>query len=198
MSTDPMNDPAFQNYARVLEKVEAFWQQVESQFPLHCAKGCSACCHVDLSVMPVEADHIRAYLQSAAPPVRHASEPAPHGALDDHPRFQALAGPNPCAFLNRDGLCAIYAARPLICRSHGIPIKVDEKVDACPLNEGVEAAPLNLSVLNTLLVAVNARYAEVKGLPPAQAQARIPLRELAAEALARQAASTDLPTEESV
>ena len=33
-----------------------------------------------------------------------------------------------------DGQCAIYEARPLICRTHGLAIGVDGGLDHCPLN----------------------------------------------------------------
>lgn len=58
------------------------------------------------------------------------------------------------------GLCIVYQARPLICRSHGLTILIDGKLDCCPLNYTTAAAPLthvlDLEKLNTVLVSINA------------------------------------------
>jgi len=63
--------------------------------------------------------------------------------------------------------CLLYDARPIICRTHGLPIVYDadgeRKSDCCPLNL-TDNAPLSgtnvvdLDKLNTLLVAVNSIY----------------------------------------
>jgi len=93
---------------------------------LQCKKGCSACCVDDLTVFEVEADHI----------VKNCSE-----VLQEIPH--ALGA---CAFLNADGACRIYAHRPYVCRTQGLPLRwfddVDEQVvefrDICSLNETEE------------------------------------------------------------
>ncbi|MBI3798314.1 MAG: YkgJ family cysteine cluster protein, partial [Deltaproteobacteria bacterium] len=49
-----------------------------------------------------------------------------------------------CAFLNEEGACRIYAHRPYVCRTQGLPLRwieeredgsVSEMRDICPLNE---------------------------------------------------------------
>jgi Fe-S-cluster containining protein len=97
---------------------------------LRCARGCSDCCVDDLRVWPIEAERIRR---------RHASllregDPHPVGG---------------CAFLDDEGACRIYADRPSVCRSQGLPLRVifedergevAERRDICPLNlEGLPA-----------------------------------------------------------
>jgi hypothetical protein len=107
---------------------------------LHCQRGCSACCVDDLTVFDAEADLIRAH----------------HGEL----LARGVAGPEGgCAFLAHDGACRIYAERPYVCRTQGLPIRWIEEAcvddagrgrpavelrDICPLNEagpGVETLP---------------------------------------------------------
>jgi hypothetical protein len=87
---------------------------------LQCRRGCSGCCVDDITVFEIEADLIRA---------RHAAllregTPHPKGA---------------CAFLDTEGACRIYAERPYVCRTQGLPLRwVDEDVehrDICELNE---------------------------------------------------------------
>ena len=89
---------------------------------LHCRRGCSACCVDDLRVFAIEAERIRA---------GHAELLArgePHA-------------PGACAFLDGAGACRIYADRPYVCRTQGLPLRwLDESAraelrDICPLNE---------------------------------------------------------------
>ena len=93
---------------------------------MQCAKGCASCCRLE-TVAPLEALIITAYLKDV--PLRHA--PA---------RDESFPS---CALLTDDGMCAIYPARPLICRTHGMVIQYpdQEEWDACPLN--FTDAPLN-------------------------------------------------------
>jgi hypothetical protein len=64
-------------------------------------------------------------------------------------------------------LCLLYDARPVICRTHGLPIVYEadgqRRGDCCPHNlsdseslSGINA--IDLDKLNTLLVAVNSIY----------------------------------------
>ena len=96
---------------------------------LQCGRGCSACCLDGLTVRAVEAERIRA----AHPALLREGLPGPAGA---------------CAFLDEDGSCRIYADRPSVCRSQGLPLRVlfeteegeiDERRDICGLN--VEGGP---------------------------------------------------------
>jgi Fe-S-cluster containining protein len=91
---------------------------------LHCKQGCQSCCVDDLTVFSVEAERIRssheALLRDGAP----------------HP-------PGACAFLGNEGECRIYADRPYVCRTQGLPLRwfaegdsgeICEQRDICPLN----------------------------------------------------------------
>lgn len=92
---------------------------------MRCRLGCSECCVDGLTVFPVEAARIEAFaaelLQTGSP----------------HP-------PGRCAFLDDQGGCRIYAHRPYVCRTQGLPLRwLDEDPqrglvelrDICPLNE---------------------------------------------------------------
>jgi Fe-S-cluster containining protein len=90
-----------------------------------CRRGCSACCEDDLTVFEVEAARIRE---------RHGdllAEGVPHAE-------------GACAFLDGEGACRIYADRPYVCRTQGLPLRwldegdageIVELRDICPLNE---------------------------------------------------------------
>ena len=69
---------------------------------LTCRRGCSACCLDELTVFEVEA----ARILREAPEVL-AGAPHPPGA---------------CACLDAQGGCRIYAQRPYVCRTQGLPL----------------------------------------------------------------------------
>ena len=91
---------------------------------LTCRLGCSGCCQDDLTVYEVEALRIEAEF----PDLLAKGTPGPSGA---------------CAFLDTSGGCRIYAARPYVCRTQGLPLRwleegedweFVERRDICPLN----------------------------------------------------------------
>jgi hypothetical protein len=96
-----------------------------------CAPGCSHCCE-RFSVFEVEAAPIRAALEEIG-----RRDPGLRERLREQGRD---ASSRACALLV-DGRCSVYAQRPLICRSHGLPVAVPDtddparlRVDHCPLN----------------------------------------------------------------
>jgi hypothetical protein len=91
---------------------------------LECRRGCSGCCVDDLTVFEVEAAPIRRlHAELLATGVAHTV-----GA---------------CAFLDEESACRIYAERPYVCRTQGLPLRwIEERAggdvelrDICPLNE---------------------------------------------------------------
>lgn len=156
-------------YAAVVAKVDAFFARVAGRYAsaMECAAGCDDCCHVQLSLVGVEADAVRAHLASMPPEAR-----ARLRARADAPREGR------CIALEDDGRCAIYEARPLVCRSHGVPVRVREgrrlpMVDACPRNFR-EAGPaavdpdcvLDQETLSTMLHAVDVEHGRATGRAP--------------------------------
>ncbi len=98
---------------------------------MRCGRGCIACCDDELSVFEVEARLIEHH----HPSLLGRELPHPTGA---------------CAFLSGDGSCRIYASRPYVCRTQGLPLRwIDagpdgqdaEYRDICELNEEEPSAP---------------------------------------------------------
>jgi uncharacterized protein len=158
-------------YRQLLARLDAHSERVSSAWAdaLSCAEGCSGCCLRDLSVFAVEAANIRAWL-----------------ADNDLGSGTSAEG---CALLDERGRCRIYPVRPVVCRTHGLPLAVaqdDGTVtgDVCPLNfdggEGLAQVPsqdfLSVTTIDTMLAAVDLAFTRSAGLPDGQ---RTPLADLA-------------------
>lgn len=140
-----------------------------------CRAGCSSCC-TNLSVFPVEYDVIL------------------HDLQRDGQQGMGFDLQQPCGFL-KDGLCTLYAYRPIICRTHGLPVAFTNEtfdppevnVSFCPMNfadvdlDQYEFGPqntLDLDRLNERLREINDLY--LMELPQSsQPPERVPLSQLA-------------------
>lgn len=103
-------------YGELTAKVDAFFARVEARHgaQMQCATGCADCCRARLSVTGVEAAAIEALVR-ALPADARAALAALVAARDGDAR---------CAALGDDDRCRIYAARPIVCRSHGAPVRL--------------------------------------------------------------------------
>lgn len=103
-------------YAALLAKADAFVAGVEArrEADIACAAGCSGCCQVQLTVSPVEAQAIREHL--AAQPAALRAE------LRDRATELTETSDSPCVMQDTKGRCAIYGARPLVCRTQGMAL----------------------------------------------------------------------------
>jgi Fe-S-cluster containining protein len=178
-------------YRALVDKVEVFVASTTARrgADLHCQKGCEACCHVSLRVGPIEAAAVREGLRALPAEARararlRGQSQRPHG---EEPR---------CALLEDDGSCAIYAQRPLVCRSQGQALRYPEgfvpeqavrmrtragHITWCPLNY-TAAEPRGEDVLDAervdqILAVVTRRQVA----SPADALVRTSLSDLAAE-----------------
>lgn len=163
-----------ENYHRLLDKVDQLCKGITTLLgdALTCHVGCSSCC-IAISVFPVE----------AAAMIEAAGQLPP----DQYQQLkQQLSSPQKdetCPLLV-DGCCLLYQSRPIICRTHGLPVLIAEatgrRVDVCPLNcVGIEGVPgealIDLERLNSLLVSVNVLYLREFGIKLPE---RVPLTSL--------------------
>ena len=157
-------------YRQLCAKIDDFFERVENAHgdQMQCATGCYDCCLTRLSITLVEATaivrHLAAVPEDQREAIRAAAQSAPQGR---------------CAALDERGRCRVYTARPLICRSHGVPIRRREPgrslpvVDVCLRNfaaEGaLEAVPdgdqLDQDTLSTMSATIDAAFSDAVGAP---------------------------------
>jgi Fe-S-cluster containining protein len=142
------------NYYALVDKVDGLCRQIETEFAdqLACNAGCSGCCrHISLSW--VEAVALATALHRLPP----------NEAEEIRLRAQSSRSDGPCPLL-ADDRCALYRDRPIICRTHGLPVLTEtgagKAIDFCPHNfKGLDSLPgtavVDLERLNTLLDSVN-------------------------------------------
>jgi len=160
------------NYRQLVARVDALCARIEGDFRerIACRRGCDGCCR-HLSLFPVEAAALAAALTEAPAAL----------AAEIRKRARAAAEDGPCPLL-KDGVCLLYEARPLICRTHGLPLlgrrDGERFIDYCPLNfQGMESLPasavIDLETLNATLTAVNRLFVKESGGDEARAEERI-------------------------
>lgn len=145
------------NYQQLAGRVAELCGQIEERCREHlaCRVGCDSCCR-HLSLFWVEAVALAWALKQADPALAETIRQQARHATPD----------GPCPLL-LGGRCLLYAARPLICRTHGLPLLLERdgerRIDYCPLNfqQATTLPPgalVNLETLNATLAAVNALF----------------------------------------
>jgi uncharacterized protein len=148
---------------------------------LTCHEGCSGCCQHHLSVFGVEADTLRPAIATLAPELRRTVREQAATVLARESAGESVACP-----LLVDNRCAVYEARPIICRTHGLPLVYEAKdgsaeVDWCPLNftspDAVddlrEDGLLNIDEINFELAASEIERARTSGRTPEQSRFKL-------------------------
>lgn len=163
------------NYRALLKNID---ERTDSLTTTHekqmvCKKGCDKCC-MAISVFPVEYYAIREALKE------QLGTFTPAGTKDEEA----------CLFL-KDHNCQIYAYRPIICRTHGLPIlyfnETEEgyELSLCELNftdfdfsQFDDQNTLMLDSFNSQLFQINSQFVEQFNEKSYGVTDRIPLKNL--------------------
>lgn len=173
-----MSPASLERLGQLAARVDAFFARVEARHgaQMECRSGCHDCCLPGLSFTGVEARALRDALLRLPGPLR--------ARLRDRASAAAL---DRCVLLDEHGRCCTYDARPMICRSHGVPVRVRDRrglplVDACSRNfhtTGASGLPgedvLDQESLSKILLAIDALDAQETGRAPGE---RVALTEL--------------------
>ena len=137
-----------------------------------CGKGCADCCQAVFDVSLVEAVNLQAHVQRLDLSVREEIAVAAQEARQAWEQIMA-AGLDPavarirCPLLDGQGLCLCYEARPVNCRTYGIPTVIDGKGHVCGFSgfePGKTYPTVNLASLQQVLHNLSVQLAgEEKG-----------------------------------
>jgi len=130
-------------YHELLATVDAWYAGCQKAFPaqIRCGRGCTGCCRGLFDISLLEARLLQEGVQHLAEPLRQQvlrrARPrlaelarrwpgfATPWLLNGLPEAEWTAmpedDPTPCPLLGADGLCLVYAFRPMTCRLHGLP-----------------------------------------------------------------------------
>jgi Fe-S-cluster containining protein len=159
-------DDPLKSYQDLVEKVDAFFCRVAGRYgaEMRCAPGCDDCCRRCLSLFPFEVERMMEAAEGLPGADREAVIRRARRAQEDP---QA-----PCPLLE-GGLCRVYPARPIICRTHGLPLLVpgENSLSMCPYNlKGMERLDgdcvLDLGPVNRILATINHLAAASRGESP--------------------------------
>ena len=103
---DSKDKGVFAKYFKLRKDIDALCEELSMVHRDHltCKNGCDFCC-MAISVFPVEFYAIREELSDKI----------------NHLQLPELKDPEDCRFLNKHS-CSIYQSRPIICRTHGLPL----------------------------------------------------------------------------
>ena len=168
--------------SNVARKFEAIRQR--NQGCMECREGCADCCRCRLSITHVEEAYLRRGLARLPLSVRLEL------------KTRATTETEMCPALDANGCCQIYESRPLICRSHGVPLRYRHRVplihpariDVCEKNftnlTGIATQSLPIedvldqTSLTAELAEIDANHCDEHELPRGE---RVPLAHILAE-----------------
>jgi Fe-S-cluster containining protein len=160
---------ARQEYDSLAKAIDDFVAEVTAAHPEHikCRSGCFLCCVPPRSLFRIEGERIRDAVAGLPEDVRERIRAR---AEDDNRLL--------CPLLD-NGLCTVYEKRPIVCRTQGMPLAVENgrnsfELDYCQLNfekvppgfELLRSHVLNLDGINQILAGVNLRLVQGEGLDP--------------------------------
>ena len=171
-------------YPQFLQHINDLSERLHAHYAQHlvCRAGCSGCCHHHLSVFKIEADAIAEAVVALPDEMRQRVTEQARQITGD----EAIA----CPLLVNDR-CAIYAARPVICRTQGLPLLFEAEdgkpeIDFCPLNFTAPDALDDLSEYNCIpldkinlqLAVLNVQHCRAQGIADEQIGERIKMSEV--------------------
>ena len=117
-------------YQELIQAIQEHTIEIQNTHAKHinCEAGCHSCCLPDLHISGIEKQRIAKYIQSSSILIETLQK------LKEKNPYQSTR----CQMLDENGFCSIYEVRPIICRTHGLPILFQDKdqwfADVCSLN----------------------------------------------------------------
>lgn len=179
------SDAALKNYRQLTAYLDDQASRIAETFGEHmaCRKGCSGCCR-HLSLFWVEGFALFEALRKSS-----------KVQADIVRRKIVRTGPGPECPLLEDHICLLYEARPVICRTHGLPLMNESdrgpNVHYCPENfRDLKTLPgsavLDMDRVNSSLATINTLFIEdFFGDAPKPSKVRLKISEFLSDRVER-------------
>jgi len=146
---------------KIFALVDEAFKTVTEAFPdeVHCDKGCQDCCHAVFDISLIEAVNLWDHIQRLNPDLqdeirRGAEESLPLWLEITSSQVDPAVARIRCPLLSRQGTCLCYDARPVNCRTYGVPTVIDGTGHVCGLSgfePGISYPTVNLLSLQHAL-----------------------------------------------
>jgi Fe-S-cluster containining protein len=143
-----------------------------NRFPdeIRCGKGCTDCCNAIFDLSYIESSYLLALFKTLPPDIRgEILARCPSAAQQWQEIFDSKADPSTarirCPLLSDQGLCHCYAARPVNCRTYGVPTVINGSAHVCGLSNfsiGKSYPTLDLAPLQHSLYEYSVKSADEK------------------------------------
>ncbi len=143
IKTNESIEKVYEELNKLFYEVDNAFSRVAEQYPslVHCRSGCNDCCFALFDISFIEACNLANVFRGLP---RNERRKAIHLAEKFLKTWESL-GPNPsiedlsnarvrCPLLGEDGLCLCYEARPVNCRTYGVPTSIEGKGHVCGLS----------------------------------------------------------------
>ena len=132
-----------------------------NQFPeeVKCHRGCTDCCHAAFDLSYIEAQYLLKLFNTLPESTqKNILERSEKAQKEWQEMIDSDADPAQtriqCPLLNNNGECDCYPARPINCRTYGVPTVINEQAHVCGLSgfeKGKSYPTINLTPLQESL-----------------------------------------------
>lgn len=116
---------------------EVFAHPLVMQFS-PCKRGCTACCHTQVSVTDDEAELLVKRIKSGVKVDQDRLKLQMAAGDDGDAYYKISYGDRKCIFLDDEGGCSVYEDRPSVCRTNSVLGSADQ----CDTSEGIKPTRL--------------------------------------------------------
>ncbi len=153
--------------------------QIHRNFPseVKCRKGCSDCCHAAFDASLIEAYYILHRFRALPRKARRQALKNAARAMKEWEKMMRdqtdiSTARIRCPLLDHNDACIIYEARPVNCRTYGVPTEINGKGHVCQLSgfkPGISYPTIKLQSVQQELLAMS------EGINPEKGKKRWPV-----------------------
>ena len=138
-----------------------------------CTKGCSACCHTQVSITDDEADVLVLRINEGLEVDLERLKAQSKARNDSNEYFKISFEERKCIFLDDSGACRIYEDRPSVCRTNAVLGEADQ----CNTSDSIQPTRLVRTQQSDMAIFASFLFARSSGALPFMIAKRLDLAE---------------------